>query len=147
TPVANWYLDLTLLAQYWDERRVYHHTGPVTMGLAIYEALRLVAEEGLEARWARHQRCADMLWEGLAALGLALHVAPEYRLPTLTTIRVPQGVDEAAIRQALVARYNIEISGGLGELKGKVWRVGLMGYSAREENVLLLLAALRELLG
>lgn len=146
TPVTSWYLDLTLLAQYWDERRVYHHTGPVNMGLALYEALRLVAEEGLEARWARHRRCAEMLWDGLEGLGLALHVAPEQRLPTLTTVRVPEGVDEAAVRQRLMARYNIEISGGLGELKGKVWRVGLMGYSAREENVLLLLAALKEAL-
>ncbi len=146
TPVTSWYLDLTLLAQYWDERRVYHHTGPVNMGLALYEALRLVAEEGLEARWARHRRCAEMLWEGLEALGLALHVTPAHRLPTLTTVRVPEGVDEAAVRQRLMARYNIEISGGLGELKGKVWRVGLMGYSAREENVLLLLAALKEAL-
>ena len=146
TPVANWYLDLTLLAAYWDNRRAYHHTGPVNMGLAIYEALRLVAEEGLEARWARHRRCAELLWDGLAELGIGLHVAPEYRLPTLTTVRVPEGVDEAAIRHQLMARYNLEISGGLGELKGKVWRVGLMGYSAREENVLLLLAALKELM-
>jgi len=147
TPVANWYLDLTLLRQYWDDRRVYHHTAPVNMGLALYEALRLVAEEGLEARWARHRRCAGMLWDGLEALGLALHVAPEYRLPSLTTVRVPEGVDEAAIRGRLLAETNIEISGGLGELKGRVWRIGLMGYSAREENVLALLGALERLLG
>lgn len=146
TPVTNWYLDLNLLAKYWDDRRVYHHTAPINMGLAIYESLRLVAEEGLEARWARHQRCADMLWDGLAKLGLGLHVAPDYRLPSLSTVRVPDGVDEAAIRKHLMDRYNIEISGGLGELKGQVWRVGLMGYSAREENVLLLLAALEEAL-
>ncbi len=146
TPVANWYLDLALLRQYWDARRVYHHTAPVNMGVAMYEALRLVAEEGLEAGWARHRRCAELLWEGLEDLGLALHVQPEYRLPSLTTVHVPDSVDEAEIRRQLMARYNIEISGGLGELKGKVWRIGLMGYSAREENVLLLLAALRRLL-
>jgi len=88
-----------------------------------------------------------MLWDGLEALGLALHVAPEYRLPSLTTVRVPEGVDEAAIRGRLLAETNIEISGGLGELKGRVWRIGLMGYSAREENVLALLGALERLLG
>jgi alanine-glyoxylate transaminase/serine-glyoxylate transaminase/serine-pyruvate transaminase len=148
SPVANWYLDLALLRQYWDARRVYHHTAPINMGLAMYEALRLVAEEGLEAGWARHRRCAELLWDGLEALGLALHVQPpEQRLPSLTTVHVPDGVDEAEVRRQLMARYNIEISGGLGELKGKVWRIGLMGYSAREENVLLLLAALKRLLG
>lgn len=147
TPVASWYLDLTLLRQYWDTRRVYHHTAPINLSLALYEALRLVAEEGLEARWARHRRCAEMLWNGLEALGLALHVAPEHRLPSLTTVRVPESVEEAAIRSRLLAETNIEISGGLGELKGKVWRIGLMGYSAREENVLALLGALDRLLG
>ncbi|GAB4574374.1 MAG: alanine--glyoxylate aminotransferase family protein [Anaerolineae bacterium] len=146
TPVTSWYLDLMLLRQYWDERRVYHHTGPVNMGVALYEALRLVVEEGLEVRWQRHRACAEQLWAGLEALGLAMHVPPEHRLASLTTVRVPEGVDEATIRREMMTRYNIEISGGLGELKGKVWRVGLMGYSARPENVLLLLAALEELL-
>ena len=146
TPVANWYLDLSLLRQYWDERRVYHHTAPVSMLYALHEALRLVAEEGLEARWARHQQCAEQLWAGLETLDIGLHVAPALRLPSLTTVRVPSGVDEAAVRRTLLGRYNIEIAGGLGELKGQVWRVGLMGYSAREENVLLLLAALGAIL-
>ena len=145
-PVANWYLDLSLLRQYWDARRVYHHTAPVSMLYALHEALRLVAEEGLEARWARHRQCAEQLWAGLETLDIGLHVAPALRLPSLTTVRVPSGVDEAAVRRTLLGRYNIEIAGGLGELKGQVWRVGLMGYSAREENVLLLLAALGDIL-
>lgn len=145
-PVANWYLDLTLLRQYWGEPRVYHHTAPISSVYALYEALRLVAEEGLEARAARHRRHAELLWEGLAELGLALHVPAAHRLPPLTTVCVPDGVDEAAIRRRLLDEYNIEISGGLGSLKGKVWRVGLMGYSSRRENVVLLLAALQRLL-
>lgn len=147
SPVANWYLDVTLLAKYWGAERAYHHTGPISATYALYEALRLVAEEGLEARWARHMQAAAQLWAGLDALGLALHVSEPYRAPSLTTVCVPDGVDEAAIRRALLTDYNIEIAGGLGELKGKVWRVGLMGYSARRENVTLLLAALRDLLG
>lgn len=146
TKVTNWYLDLTLLSKYWGEERAYHHTAPISMNYAFYEGLRIVASEGLEARWARHARNAQLLWDGLEALDLALHVPPEYRLPTLTTVRVPAGIDEAAIRRDLLTRYNIEVGAGLGELKGQVWRVGLMGYSSREENVLLLLAALRELL-
>ena len=146
TPVANWYLDLTLLRQYWSEARVYHHTAPISATYALYEALRLVAEEGLEARWARHRALAEMLWAGLERLGLSLHVAAPHRLPSLTTVRVPEGVDEAAVRKVLLSEYNIEIAGGLGELKGRAWRVGLMGYSARRENVELLLAALGKLL-
>lgn len=146
TPVANWYLDVTLLRQYWGEARVYHHTAPISSNYALYEALRLVAEEGLEARWARHRALAEMLWAGLERLGLALHVAAPYRLPSLTTVRVPDGVDEAAVRKVLLSEYNIEIAGGLGELKGRAWRIGLMGYSARRENIELLLAALGKLL-
>ncbi len=146
TPVANWYLDVTLLRQYWGEARVYHHTAPISSFYALYEALRLVAEEGLEARWARHRALAEMLWAGLERLGLALHVDAPHRLPSLTTVRVPEGVDEAAVRKVLLSEYNIEIAGGLGELKGRAWRIGLMGYSARRENVELLLAALGKLL-
>ncbi|MCD4686161.1 MAG: alanine--glyoxylate aminotransferase family protein [Anaerolineae bacterium] len=146
TPVANWYLDVTLLAQYWGDMRAYHHTGPISSTYAMYEALRLVAEEGLDACWQRHRQMAELLWEGLAALGMTLHVPEPHRTPTLTTVCVPEGVDEASIRGALLEQYNIEIAGGLGELKGRVWRVGLMGYSARRENVALLLAALGALL-
>ncbi len=145
--VANWYLDLTLVANYWGASRTYHHTAPISMNYALREALRLVQEEGLEARFARHRANAELLWAGLEEMDLALHVAPAHRLPTLTTVRVPTGVDEAAVRKALLDNYNIEIGGGLGSLKGQVWRIGLMGYSSSRENVTLLLAALRELLG
>jgi alanine-glyoxylate transaminase/serine-glyoxylate transaminase/serine-pyruvate transaminase len=106
-----------------------------------------VAEEGLEARWARHQRNAQLLWAGLEDLGLTLHVAdPARRVPSLTTVRVPDGVDEANVRGQLLSEYGIEIAGGMGDLKGRIWRIGLMGYSSREENVVLLLAALRRIL-
>ncbi len=140
--VANWYLDMTMVQKYWGAERSYHHTAPISSNYAFYEGLRLVAEEGLEARWDRHQTNARMLWDGLEELGLEMHVPLEHRLPSLTTVKIPEGVDEAAVRSTLLNRYNIEIAGGLGELKGKVWRVGLMGYSSRQENVLALLAAL-----
>jgi alanine-glyoxylate transaminase/serine-glyoxylate transaminase/serine-pyruvate transaminase len=148
SPVRSWYLDLAMVERYWGPERTYHHTAPISMNFALYEALRLVAEEGLEARWARHRRHAELLWEGLAELGLTLHVAdPSHRAPSLTTVRVPDGVDEAQVRTRLLTEYGIEIAGGLGELKGRVWRIGLMGHSSRPENVLLLLAALRRILG
>jgi len=146
-PVANWYLDLSLLDNYWGEERTYHHTAPITMIYALREGLRLVYEEGLEARFARHQRHAEILWEGLEGINLTMHVPVEYRLPTLSTPRIPEGVDDLAIRKQLLNEYNIEIAGGFGKLAGKVWRIGLMGYSSRVENVILLLAALEELLG
>jgi len=145
--IRNWYLDVTGLEKYWMVRPPqYHHTAPITANYALYEGLRLVAEEGLENRWARHHRNAEKLWKGLADLDLTLHVPEEHRLTTLTTVRIPDVVDDMAIRQRLLSEYNIEISGGLGELKGKVWRIGLMGYSSREENIALLLAALEKLL-
>jgi alanine-glyoxylate transaminase/serine-glyoxylate transaminase/serine-pyruvate transaminase len=147
TPVANWYLDLTLLRQYWGAPRKYHHTAPISSNYALYESLRLVRAAGLGQEWARHRQIAEILWDGLEALGLSMHVPLEYRLPSLTTVCVPDGVDEGAIRRQLLHDYNIEIAGGLGELAGKVWRVGLMGYSARPENVVLLLGALRRILG
>lgn len=144
--VANWYLDMTMVQKYWGAERSYHHTAPISSNYAFYEGLRLVAEEGLEARWQRHQTNAEMLWTGLEGLGLEMHVPVEHRLPSLTTVKIPEGVDEAAVRSKLLQRYNIEIAGGLGELKGKVWRIGLMGYSSRQENVLALLAALEQAL-
>jgi alanine-glyoxylate transaminase/serine-glyoxylate transaminase/serine-pyruvate transaminase len=147
TPVANWYLDMTMLRQYWGAPRKYHHTAPISANYALYESLRLVKAAGLEALWARHRQVAEMLWEGAEALGLLMHVPLEHRLPSLTTVCVPAGADEAAIRRQLLLDYNVEIAGGLGELAGKVWRVGLMGYSARPENVVLLLGALRRILG
>ncbi|MEX2029376.1 MAG: alanine--glyoxylate aminotransferase family protein [Anaerolineales bacterium] len=144
--VRSWYLDLTMVREYWGKERTYHHTAPISMNYALYEALRLVAEEGLENRWRRHTQNAEFLWEGLESLGLDLHVARVHRLPTLTTVRVPAGVDEASVRRRLLEEDNIEIAGALGELKGRVWRIGLMGYSSQKENVIRLLAALERIL-
>jgi alanine-glyoxylate transaminase/serine-glyoxylate transaminase/serine-pyruvate transaminase len=141
-----WYFDLELLSKYWGPERVYHHTLSATLVYALREGLRLVAEEGLEARWARHRANAEHLWEGLTELGLVPFVPPSHRLPTLTTVRVPEGVDEAKVRARLRDEYGIEIGAGLGPLKGQVWRIGLMGYASRRENVTLLLGALREIL-
>ena len=141
-----WYFDLELLAKYWGKERVYHHTVSATLVYALREGLRLVADEGLEARWARHRANAEYLWEGLQELDLTPFVPPAHRLPTLTTVRVPAGVDEASVRTRLREDYGIEIGAGLGPLKGQVWRVGLMGYSSRKENVMLLLGALKEIL-
>lgn len=146
TRVANWYLDLTMVQAYWGNERTYHHTAPISMNYALYEGLRLVQEEGLEKRWKRHRENARSLWEGLQDLGLELLVPEEYRLASLTTVRVPKEVDEAEVRSLLLRGFNIEIAGGLGELKGKVWRIGLMGYSSRKENITLLLAALKRIL-
>jgi alanine-glyoxylate transaminase / serine-glyoxylate transaminase / serine-pyruvate transaminase len=147
TKVANWYLDLTMIEAYWGGERTYHHTAPISMNYALREALRIVEEEGLEQRWDRHARNARELWDGLEALGLQLIVLPGCRLPSLTTVTVPDGVDEAAVRRNLLDEFNIEIAGGLGAFKGKAWRIGLMGYSSRRENVVVLLGALQRLLG
>jgi alanine-glyoxylate transaminase/serine-glyoxylate transaminase/serine-pyruvate transaminase len=144
--VANWYLDLTMIQKYWGSERTYHHTAPISANFALYEGLRIIAEEGLEARWERHRRNAEILWQGLENLGMELHVPLANRLPSLTTVRIPEDVDGAQIQSRLMMDYKIEIAGGLGELKGKVWRIGLMGYSSRLENVTLLLAALEECL-
>jgi alanine-glyoxylate transaminase / serine-glyoxylate transaminase / serine-pyruvate transaminase len=146
TPVANWYLDLTTLEKYWGKERTYHHTAPITMNYALREALRMAAEEGLEARFARHRANAELLWQGLEALDLPLLVPYENRLPTLSTPQIPPSADDAAVRRRLLDEYNIEIAGGFGPLKGKVWRIGLMGFSSRPENVILLLAALEQIL-
>jgi alanine-glyoxylate transaminase/serine-glyoxylate transaminase/serine-pyruvate transaminase len=143
---SSWYFDLELLAKYWGPDRAYHHTVSGTLVYALREGLRLVAEEGLEARWARHAASAEYFCEGLAELDLVPFVPPAHRLPTLITVRVPGGVDEAAVRGKLRVDYGIEIGAGLGPLKGQVWRVGLMGHSSRRENVTLLLGALREIL-
>jgi alanine-glyoxylate transaminase/serine-glyoxylate transaminase/serine-pyruvate transaminase len=144
--VPNWYLDLSLVGKYWGSERTYHHTAPINMNYALREALRLVAEEGLDARWERHERNARLLWDGLSGLGLECHVPEETRLPSLTTVRVPQGVDPVEVSKRLLSEYNIEIAGGLGELGGKVWRIGLMGFNSRRENVTTLIGALGEIL-
>ena len=144
--VRSWYLDLTMIAQYWGKERVYHHTAPISMMYALAEALNIVAEEGLAAREERHRRISGLFCAGLEALGLEPFVPEAYRAPMLVTVKVPPGVDEAKVRAELLQRYNIEIGGGLGDLKGKIWRVGLMGSSCTENNVLLLLEALKQIL-
>ncbi|MHB1357235.1 MAG: pyridoxal-phosphate-dependent aminotransferase family protein [Anaerolineae bacterium] len=146
TKVQSWYLDLNLVLAYWGNARTYHHTAPISMNYALYEGLRIILEEGLEARCQRHIENARMLWSGLEELGLEMHVPLETRAPSLTTVRVPEGVDEAQVRARLLNEFNIEIAGGLGELKGKVWRIGLMGYSSSRENIILLLGALKRIL-
>jgi alanine-glyoxylate transaminase / serine-glyoxylate transaminase / serine-pyruvate transaminase len=142
----SWYLDFALIHQYWGAERVYHHTAPITMNYALYEALRLVLEEGLESRWRRHRRNADALQAGLKAIGLRMAAQEGHRLPQLNAVAVPDGMDEAAVRSDLLRLYNIEVGAGLGPLKGKVWRIGLMGESSSRENVMLVLNALEEIL-
>ena len=146
TKVQSWFLDLTMIERYWGEERVYHHTAPISMNYALLEALRLVDEEGLEARWARHERHHHALKAGLAGMGLELAAQEGRQLWTLNSVRIPDGVDDAAVRKALLNEFGVEIGGGLGPMKGKVWRVGLMGESSTEANVLLLLSALERVL-
>ena len=145
-PVQSFYLDLTAFTQYWDTLAAYHHTPPITFYYALLEALRMVEEEGLEARWARHQLNHEALVAGLEAMGLTMLVDAPYRLWTLNTVKIPAGVDDAKVRGRLLQEAGIEIGGGLGALKGKIWRIGLMGANARSNNVLLLLAALERVL-
>ena len=133
--VPNWYLDVSLLNQYWGSDRVYHHTAPVNMNFGMREALRLLAEEGLDNAWARHRRNAQALWTGLESLGLEMHVPEELRLPTLTTVRIPEDVDGKAFSSHLLNSHGIEVGGGLGVLAGKIWRIGLMGFNSTPENV------------
>ncbi len=142
-PIRSWYLDVTLLDQYWDSTpRVYHHTSSSTLNYALFEALLLIEEEGLQNRFERHLKNHQALVAGVEAMGLQMLVKPEYRLPTLNTIRVPDGVDEAKVRSYLLQTFNLEIGAGLGALAGQVWRVGLMGYSSSAENVLFFLSAI-----
>jgi alanine-glyoxylate transaminase/serine-glyoxylate transaminase/serine-pyruvate transaminase len=146
TPCNSYYLDMSLLEAYWDGRRAYHHTAPISMIYALHQALALVLEEGLEARWARHEQNGRALQDGFEAMGLALHADAEYRLPVLTTVRIPEGVNDAEVRGALLKRHGIEIGGGLGDLRGKAWRVGLMGESSNPGNVLLALSSIGKIL-
>jgi alanine-glyoxylate transaminase/serine-glyoxylate transaminase/serine-pyruvate transaminase len=145
-PVANWYLDMTLLRNYWGAERKYHHTAPINMIYAFREALRMVMEEGLEARFARHRLNHRALVAGVEAMGLSMLVPEPERLPSLNTIRVPEGADDLRVRKTLLNDFRLEIGGGLGKFAGKAWRVGLMGYSSSRKNVLLLLAALYSIL-
>jgi alanine-glyoxylate transaminase/serine-glyoxylate transaminase/serine-pyruvate transaminase len=142
----SWYLDLALLEGYWGEERAYHHTAPVTNVYALREALRLVAEEGIEARWDRHRRVADGLKTGLRELGLKMNADEDCWLPSLNAVRVPDGVDDGRVIDHLLSEYSIEIASGLGDLSGEIWRIGCMGYSAREKNVSYLLSALGDAL-
>lgn len=150
TRVCSWYLDTTLLTAYWADagsgQRTYHHTAPITMNYGLHEALRMVAEEGLDQRAKRHQRNHRALVAGIEAMGLSMQVDPDYRLWTLNAVRIPDGVDDASVRSRLLQEFDIEIGGGLGIFKGKVWRIGLMGAGSTENNVLLLLAALEKAL-
>jgi len=144
--VQSWYLDLSMIRQYWGSERVYHHTAPVNMNYALHEALNLVREEGLENRWQRHLHNYRMLRTGLEAIGIK-YVAPEgHQLPMLNAVGVPEGVDDAKIRRQLLEEFRIEIGGGLGIFKGKIWRIGLMGAASTGRNVLLFLGALEKCL-
>ena len=141
-PIRSWYLDITLLDKYWGSEQVYHHTSSSTLNYALLEALQLIDEEGLQNRFDRHLRNHQALVAGVEAMGLEMLVEPDYRLPTLNTVRIPEGVDDLNARGYLLEKFNLEIGGGLGALKGKVWRVGLMGYSSSVENVLFFLSSL-----
>lgn len=147
TKVQSWYLDLTMIRQYWGEERFYHHTAPVTMVYALHAALGLILEEGLERVFRRHLLNGRALQAGLEAMGLKLFAQEGHRLPQLTAVWVPEGVRDEEVRGRLLREYGIEIGGGLGEVKGRIWRLGLMGHSSRRRNVMLLLAALEQILG
>jgi alanine-glyoxylate transaminase/serine-glyoxylate transaminase/serine-pyruvate transaminase len=144
--VQSWYLDMTMLEKYWGPERVYHHTAPISMIYALRESLRLVLEEGLQKRWKRHRKHHNDLVSGLEKLGLSMLVEEKYRTPMLNSVIIPETADDASVRQQLLKEYNIEIGSGLGPLKGKIWRIGLMGHSCTKENVDLILFALNKLL-
>jgi alanine-glyoxylate transaminase/serine-glyoxylate transaminase/serine-pyruvate transaminase len=146
-PVRSWYFDFNPTMSYWGHERTYHHTPPISLIYGLREALRLVMEEGLEARWERHLHNQQALIAGLEALGLELFVTnPADRLVTVTGVRIPAKVEDAKVRRQLLDEFNIEIAGGLGPMKGRMWRIGLMGYSSQKNNVLLFLAALEKVL-
>jgi alanine-glyoxylate transaminase/serine-glyoxylate transaminase/serine-pyruvate transaminase len=146
TKVQSWYLDMTMVRAYWGSDRLYHHTAPINMNYALAEALRIVLEEGLEARWERHALHHRALKTGLEALGIQYLADPDHQLPMLNAVAVPHGVDEAVVRKRLLDEHAIEIGAGLGEFKGKAWRIGLMGESATRRHVTELIAALETLL-
>ena len=145
--VQSWYFDLTTAMNYWGKDRLYHHTPPISLIYALREAMRLTIEEGLENRWERHRVNQQALIAGVQAMGMKLLVEnPKERLVTVTPVMVPAGVDDVKFRDQLLDEFNIEIAGGIGPLKGKIWRLGLMGYCAQRANVLLLLAAMEQVL-
>lgn len=144
--VRSWYLDLSLIANYWGSDRVYHHTAPINMTYALHEALRLVLAEGLENCFARHRRNHLALKAGLSAIGIGYATTAGHELPQLNAVKIPEDVEDLSIRRELLEQFGIEIGAGLGAFKGKVWRIGLMGYASRPNNVLLFLSALEQLL-
>ena len=144
--VRSWYLDVSELQEYWGDERAYHHTAPITNIYGLREALRLVAEENIESRWARHERIAGALRDGVEAMGLALNPEPDYWLPSLNAVRLPDGIDDGQVIEYLLDTYDIEIASGLGDLAGEILRIGCMGHSARPENILMLIAGLGEAL-
>ncbi len=146
SPVPSWYLDMSMVSSYWGADRKYHHTAPINMIYALREALRIIAEEGLEARFSRHMLNHRALVAGAEAMGLSMLVAEGERLPMLNAVRIPEGADDLKVRKALLNDFGMEIGGGLGALAGKVWRVGLMGHASRRRNVFLFLSALETIL-
>src|SRR5437870_7803511 len=144
--VQSWYLDLSMIEKYWGSERVYHHTAPISMNYALHEALRIVLEESLEASWQRHRQVHEVFLREMRKLELEPAVAESIRAPMINAVRIPEGADDPKVRQRLYDDYNIEIGAGLGPLKGKIWRVGLMGHGARGENAVLLAKALRQLI-
>jgi alanine-glyoxylate transaminase / serine-glyoxylate transaminase / serine-pyruvate transaminase len=142
TPVVSWYLDMGMVGSYWGKERKYHHTAPINMIYALREALRIIAEEGMENRFKRHEKNHRALVAGLEAMGMSMLVPENERLPMLNTVIIPEGANDLQVRSSLLKNYNIEIGGGLGDLAGKVWRIGLMGTSSTRRNVILLLGAL-----
>jgi alanine-glyoxylate transaminase/serine-glyoxylate transaminase/serine-pyruvate transaminase len=148
TRVPNWYLDMGLVGEYWqkDHKRAYHHTAPINMLYALYQSLLLFFEEGAEKVFARHVASHKKLKMGLEELGLKMYVEEKYRLPMLNAVSIPEGINEAEVRKKLRLEHKIEIGGGLGPLAGKIWRIGLMGHTAQQQNVERLLAALKQLL-
>lgn len=147
TKVQSWFLDLTMVKNYWSgAKRAYHHTAPVSAMFAMRESLRIVLEEGLENRFKRHQESHELLRDGLEAMGFEFLVDKEYRLPMLNAVKIPEGIDDAAVRKQLLEDYNIEIGGGLGPFAGKIWRIGLMGESSTKNHVNMLLSALKQII-
>lgn len=146
TKVQSWYLDITMIRKYWGSERLYHHTAPVNMNYALLESLRMIKEEGLEQRWARHLANHKLLKAGLAAIGIEYVPQPGYELPMLNAVTIPAGVNDVTVRKQLLSEFNIEIGGGLGDFKGKAWRIGLMGSASTPGNVMLFLSALEKCL-
>lgn len=145
--VQSWYLDLTMIERYWGEERFYHHTAPITMLYGLWEGLRIIFEEGLQPRFERHKVLGDRLKMELERLGFGLFAQEGYRLPNLNSVTLPAGVEDVPVRKKLLNDYNIEVGGGLGLAKGKIWRVGLMGETCKIQNIEYLVAALKEILG